>query len=86
MSLDEEIALTLFRMIQEALHNVAKHSRAKHVRVELTADDRQIHVRLSDDGVGFETEGNRNEGLELISMRERLRLIEGIIRIDSAPS
>jgi len=86
MRLDEEVALTLFRTIQEGLHNVVKHSRAQHVRVELSTDDREIHICLSDDGVGFETEGDRNGGLGLISMRERLRLIGGFMRIDSAPS
>lgn len=85
-SLDEEIALTLFRMMQEGLHNIAKHSRAKHARVELTTNDGHIHVRLSDDGAGFQIDTNRTEGLGLISMRERLRLIGGMIRIDSAPS
>jgi PAS domain S-box-containing protein len=83
--LDSDISLTLFRVAQESLHNVAKHSHAKKVRVELVGTADKVLVRVSDDGVGFTTNGNRT-GLGMISMNERTRLLGGIFTISSIPS
>lgn len=87
MDLDETISLSLYRVIQEALRNVAKHSRAHHVKVELSARANSVHLRISDDGVGFNCHGiGSNHGLGLVSMRERLRLAGGEMSIWSRPS
>ncbi len=85
--LDENISLNLFRTVQESLRNAVKHSHARHVKVELGCQSDVIHLRISDDGVGFDPEEPRmNHGLGLISMRERLRSIGGEFSISSKPS
>jgi PAS domain S-box-containing protein len=76
--LSQDLSLSLFRTIQESLRNVAKHSQAHHVKVELTCQSEVIELRVSDDGVGFNPELTRNNlGLGLVSMRERLRSVGG---------
>jgi signal transduction histidine kinase len=82
--LDTDIALALFRVAQESLHNVAKHSGAKQVRLELVATAAEIVLRVSDDGSGFDTgaAAHRN-GLGMVSMSERLRLLGGTLSVTS---
>jgi PAS domain S-box-containing protein len=85
--LDETVSLSLFRTLQEALHNVVKHSQARHVMVELTRQSGLVELRVSDDGIGFNPEQAReNHGLGLFSMRERLRSVGGEFSIRSKPS
>jgi PAS domain S-box-containing protein len=82
----KDVALCLFRVAQEALGNVVKHSRAKQAHVELTATSNGIRVRVVDAGVGFDPAvRNGSAGLGLVSMRERLRLIGGGLSVQSAP-
>lgn len=85
--LDETVSLSLFRTVQESLHNVVKHSQAHHVKVELHRESSVIELRVSDDGIGFNPEQAReNHGLGLVSMRERLRSVGGEFSIWSRPS
>jgi PAS domain S-box-containing protein len=85
--LDETISLSLFRTVQESLHNVVKHSHAHHVEVQLTRQASVVELRVSDDGIGFNPEQAReNHGLGLVSMRERLRSVGGEFSIWSKPS
>jgi len=77
------VCFTLFRVLQEAMSNVAKHSGADRVTVTLGVHDNQARLRVTDEGRGFETGGDR--GLGLISMRERLRLVGGTMRVKSVP-
>ena len=73
-----EIALCLFRIVQEALRNVRKHSGAAHAQVRIEKVDDTLHLSISDDGVGFDVEdGSRPQGLGLWSMRKRVRLVGG---------
>jgi PAS domain S-box-containing protein len=77
-NLDENVELNLFRTAQEALRNIARHSHAQHAKVELIGDDQELRLRISDDGIGFrydETKGA--QGLGLVSMEERLKLVGG---------
>jgi len=86
-TLPEDTALCLYRIVQEALGNVLKHSGAQHAWVELTRRAGAVSLRVADDGVGFDPKlVGRNGGLGLVSMRERLRLVRGQITIDSQPS
>jgi signal transduction histidine kinase len=83
----DETALCLYRIAQEALSNVIKHSGARHARVELSGDEGGVSLRIVDDGAGFDCGTfESKEGLGLVSMRERLRLAGGAIAIDSRPS
>ena len=85
--LDSDISLSLFRVAQESLHNVAKHSHAKKVRLELVGTEEDVVLRVSDDGVGFDADmpGNRT-GLGMISMNERVRLVGGTLSVVSRHS
>ncbi len=79
-------ALCLFRIAQEALRNIQKHSGAQEAFVELTSDGEQIALVVADAGIGFEpNESLSKAGLGLRSMRERLRAVGGTIDIQSRP-
>jgi PAS domain S-box-containing protein len=81
-----EIGLCLFRVLQEALHNAVKHSGVKRVSIALTEDLGEIHLLIRDFGKGFDVKAAmRGGGLGLTSMQERVRLVKGIIEIQSKP-
>jgi PAS domain S-box-containing protein len=82
--LPKQISLCLFRVLQEALQNAVKYSRARQFIVELHSASRQIQLVVKDRGVGFDLreEAKRN-GLGLTSMRERLQAIGGMLSINS---
>jgi signal transduction histidine kinase len=79
-----EIETACFRIVQEALSNVARHARARHVEVTLTAQDVAVEVAVRDDGVGFNVE-QRRTGLGLVGMGERADFAGGGLDIESAP-
>lgn len=81
---------TLFRIVQEALANVAKHAHARAVRVDLRLVDERVLATISDDGDGFDAERARadlarGEHVGLLGMRERAALLGGSLAIESAP-
>jgi len=79
-------ALCLYRIVQEALGNVAKHAQAKQVQVRLTRFEDRVCLVVSDDGVGFNPDGSgKSEGLGLINMRERVRQLNGTFEFESKP-
>jgi len=82
----------LYRIAQEALHNVAKHARATRAEVRLEPCDDRVRLRVSDDGVGFSLDeqggthtGEERAGLGLRSMRERAAAVEGTLHVSRAP-
>jgi PAS domain S-box-containing protein len=77
-------ALSIFRVIEEALSNVQRHSGASSARVALAWGDDELLLRVSDNGRGFKNEG-RPSGIGLISMRERIESLEGRLEIVSRP-
>jgi signal transduction histidine kinase len=84
--LPQEISLCLFRILQEALQNAARHSGVKRIEVQLTKSAGEIHLIVNDSGKGFDIHAaKRNRGLGLTSMRERVRLVGGTIVINSVP-
>jgi signal transduction histidine kinase len=84
--LPAEIALCLFRVLQEALQNATKHSGSLQVHVSLRGGPGVIELAIRDAGVGFNPEeARRRRGLGLTSMRERLTLVDGQLAIESAP-
>ena len=81
-----EIGVTLFRIIQEGLHNAVKHSGVKKIDVQLSEQLNEVQLKISDSGMGFDTEAaKQGRGLGLISMEERVRLVNGTITIASKP-
>lgn len=85
-SLSEQVSVSLFRVAQEALANVVKHSGAAAASIELTTGRRHIRLRVVDYGLGFEQGSNQRHGLGLLSMRERIRLIGGELTVRSQPA
>jgi PAS domain S-box-containing protein len=84
--LPPEISLCLFRVLQESLHNAAKHSGVGHFEVRLWGTSREIHLAVSDLGEGFDKEtALKGSGLGLTSMQERLKLVNGELSIESQP-
>src|SRR3984893_4775209 len=79
-----EIATGCFRIVQEALSNVARHARASHVEVTLTAQDGALEVIVRDDGVGFNV-GRLRTGLGVVGRGERAAFAGGRLDIESAP-
>ncbi|HEU5233475.1 MAG TPA: PAS domain S-box protein [Terriglobales bacterium] len=81
-----DIGLALFRVLQEALHNAIKHSGVKRLEVQMLERSEEVHLIVSDSGKGFDLEAaKRLGGLGLTSMRERVRLVNGEMEIQSKP-
>jgi PAS domain S-box-containing protein len=81
-----DASLCIFRILQEALRNVVKHSHERYAKVDLCAREGELRLRVSDSGMGFDPGTvNGNNGLGLISMRERLHLVGGEMSIHSQP-
>jgi signal transduction histidine kinase len=82
--LPAEVETALYRIIQEALTNVVKHSGASRVSILLTERDHGVAAMVEDDGMGFETETARDDGLGLVGMRERIGLVGGRLHVESS--
>jgi signal transduction histidine kinase len=86
-ALPSEVALCLFRVAEESLTNIAKHSKASTAQVNVAGAADGIHLTVQDAGDGFDVHGVESRaGLGFVSMQERLRLLHGTIRVDSAPA
>jgi len=81
-SLSEEVSLCFYRVAQEALTNAAKHSRSSRVDVTVVSNGRLLRMRIRDFGVGFDPAVER-DGLGLVTMQERLKMIGGVVRFHS---
>ncbi len=86
VTLDDEVAVTLFRIAQEALTNVVRHARARLVEIGLVTTPTEAVLTVHDDGVGIESgKADSRESLGLIGMRERAILVNGRVSITGAP-
>ena len=84
--IDQNVALCVFRVAQEALRNAVKHSDAGHIWVDLTGGPSSVALTITDDGKGFDVDGLPNAGLGLISMRERVEAVGGVLEIHATPA
>jgi signal transduction histidine kinase len=82
--LDEQRSLTIYRLVQEALTNVAKHASATRVEIQLTRQSSSTVVRVKDNGQGSQPDATRS-GLGLVGMRERVEMLGGTLRVQSEP-
>jgi PAS domain S-box-containing protein len=83
---NREAATNVYRIAQEALNNLCKHSRAEQAMITIERDVRAVHMRITDDGVGFDTAKAMSQGgLGLTSIAERVRMLGGRLDIDSSP-
>jgi len=79
------LGLTLYRVVQEALRNVAKHSGTRQAAVSIAGKNGAILLTIKDSGRGFDTSRVKKRGLGLISMEERVREAGGTFTIKSSP-
>ena len=83
----EPLKIVLFRIVQEAMNNVAKHSRADRVELNLKTVEDGLELRISDNGVGFDVQrtisGSHPGGLGVSSMRERTELSGGTFALEA---
>jgi signal transduction histidine kinase len=83
--LESQVESTIYRFVQEALSNVAKHAKAERVVVEVTAQPHAVEVTVRDNGRGFDT-SVPSSGFGLVGMRERVALVGGRLDIGSSPA
>jgi signal transduction histidine kinase len=81
--LDKDLEVASYRSVQEALHNVAKHSRAKRFSVQLTLKNHRLSIIIEDDGVGFLFRTSQERGFGLTGMRERTAALGGSMNVRS---
>jgi signal transduction histidine kinase len=82
--ISREVEIALYRIVQEALTNVAKHAHASRVDVLLESRDGATILVIEDDGVGFESDNTNARGIGLLGMRERAALIGADFELESA--
>ncbi len=82
--LAQHVEDTLYRVVQEALSNVIKHSGAKHAEVRVRGGEGTIDVAVRDEGAGFDGDGE-STGFGLLGMRERVAVVDGTMTIETAP-
>jgi PAS domain S-box-containing protein len=84
--LSREISLSIYRILQEGLRNIARHAKATQVRVALSKENHTLHLLIVDNGIGFDPALlSQHAGLGIASMTERARLIQGDLLIKSQP-
>jgi len=85
--LDPDVETHLYRMVQEALNNVAKHAAASHVSISVERRGSTLVVTVQDDGCGFrlDAKSNQKAGVGLVGMRERMQIVGGSIEVVTAP-
>jgi len=84
--MSSDIVLSVFRIVQEGLRNVRKHSHASKVAVRLKGNGEAISLTLSDNGVGFDLSKDLKNGIGIQSMKERVRMLDGTFKIRSGPT
>ncbi len=84
--LDPEVEMVIYRVVQEALHNVAKHSQAKSANIMLNYDSQRVRLLVEDDGVGFSAKSSNSRGnsFGLAGIKERVHSIGGEVRVVSS--
>ena len=79
------LSLVVYRICQEALTNIVRHSGVKKASVNLRKDIKKIYLQIEDKGAGFRLGTNKRDASGLVGMRERARMVGGTLDIDSAP-
>ena len=85
LTVEPQSSLTLYRVVQEAIHNGITHGDARSIEIELRADGPNLSLRIRDDGAGFQPEHARQHGIGLRVMHYRARSLGGNLRISSRP-
>ncbi|MGH8805202.1 MAG: sensor histidine kinase, partial [Polaromonas sp.] len=83
--LDDKSATTLFRILQESLSNITRHAQATQVHIELYRNGRRLYLQIKDNGIGMKDHKKTNS-FGLVGMKERISMLGGEFKIDSAPN
>jgi len=83
-TIDDDLKINIYRIIQEQMNNILKHSNAAHTNISLTDDAQYLHVSIQDDGDGFDMEQKR-KGIGLANMSNRIESFNGELEIHSSP-
>ncbi len=88
--LDDAMKITIFRIIQESLNNIIKHSQATHVNIHLHFDEKNVRISVFDNGIGFDHDEIQQKrasrlSLGLAGMEERAALLDGTVTVQSRP-
>jgi len=88
--LSPEVEIALFRIVQEAVTNIASHARAESAHISLEFEEKSVSVEVEDDGIGFDfsrgfTSASVEQGAGLLGMKERAELLGGTLTIDTEP-
>ena len=81
-TLPEELSLCFYRTAQEGLMNALKHSESRRIDVSLDCRGQVLHMRIKDFGIGFDP-SVLGKGLGLVTMEERLKMVGGVLRVNS---
>jgi signal transduction histidine kinase len=84
-TIDPDVSLCLYRVAQEALRNVVRHSHAREAQVRLASNAECIFLYIADSGIGFDPRVAERAGLGLVSMRERVDLLSGQLAVHASP-
>ncbi|GEO04842.1 hypothetical protein AAE02nite_25060 [Adhaeribacter aerolatus] len=84
--LDDLVEISMYRIIQELLNNIMKHAGATAAHIELENKKGQLYLRVQDNGTGFTDEKTKSNGIGLSSIRNRVKLLDGKLKIDSRPN
>jgi signal transduction histidine kinase len=77
--------MNLYRIIQEACHNIIKHAKAKKAEINILMDDKKINLSIIDDGIGLKPTTSEN-GIGLKNMKYRIKTLKGKFKISSQPN
>jgi signal transduction histidine kinase len=83
--IDNMVALSIYRIVQELFHNSIKHSKAKEILLQINKVNDEIIIQFEDDGTGFEIEKLKNKGMGLENIQSRINYLKGSMEFDSAP-
>jgi signal transduction histidine kinase len=83
--LSTEAEAAVYRVVQEALHNVAKHAQASNVNIQMSQENGELHLLIEDDGIGIQAKygSSRSRSFGLAGIKERIGMLGGQVRISS---
>jgi signal transduction histidine kinase len=86
LKLNSQQSVALYRIVQEALTNIVKHSKATKVKISLDCRENKLGLEITDNGIGFKTtQKNKANSFGLLGMKERVYLLDGVLLISSQP-
>ncbi|QHI36435.1 Oxygen sensor histidine kinase NreB [Kordia antarctica] len=81
--LDNDVEITIYRIIQELISNILKYAKAKNITIQLVSRENQLNISVEDDGVGFDVNDKKNRGMGLKNVATRVESLDGELHIDS---